>query len=822
MKRSCFSYVRLVLLLFCACDQWFSVAIASDHPSFLSKDLNNYASYQKWAKSIVEHYPELDDRVAIYQQARTLFPDNDSIYFDWVTLLSWSEQHNKAIDEYVANVTLQYPIYTKEALALSARAIERYDIAQSLYISILDKAPDHINANLGLSSVEISLGRPEVAIKRLKSFTESNQSSAEALELLAYAYNQLPDSALDKIKIYQSLLKINPDHHEVRRLRTLSLIELGLIDNAQDDFNKYPELYDSNDRLLLIEKISTLSTRKLIANHDPQHQQKLIQEALLNNQQYLELLNKSDLDDTVKKGFAIADRLVVLNTALEHEKAITLYQDHKEDVTLPDYGLVTVADSYLSLYRPNQALSIVLPALEHAPHNLRLIKTAYYASMDINNKNSAEGYLQRLSDLSPEWLYSPNSTRRKSNKDFQEFRLMQAMHHAYLGQLIKAKDRLDTLVNEAPANNDYKTNLSTLYRWLGWYDLAQQELDMVFSTDPEYLAANIAQAYNDMATDNLRKAQRQIAYINNKYSRQTSIERLNQDWSIATDSILSFDTGVNDTDGSSFASRDVSYNLSWYSQIINYDWRLFYKTHYRKTDATSIRGDWQSHGVGAHYQRDGLQLELELFSINELSGAEFALSGLFNLTDYWSLEFGHQTYSQHLPVRAFLTNVNAHATNVGVTYRKDDYESYSLTSQQLSFSDNNDRISLLFSAKQNLYHDAFRLDFFQSVYYEKNSEDDQRFYYNPKQLSSVTLGLEYRSVLYKKAITQLTHSLRLDVGWQQQKFFKSDDIWSAYYQHIWRINKRWVLNYGLGYSQKHYDGEVETGPFASIGFEAIL
>ena len=258
------------------------------------------------------------------------------------------------------------------------------------------------------------------------------------------------------------------------------------------------------------------------------------------------------------------------------------------------YGLEAIADSYQVSFQPKNTLKVAEIGLQKQPDNIRLIKLAYYAALDINEHEKIVQYLEQLSALQPVWKYSPNSIRRKENAGYRDLLLTKAMHYAYINQLETAQIKLQQLLSDAPGNNDYRSNLSTVYRWRGWLDLSQQELDMIFATDPNYLPARVSEAYNLIGANDFTLAERKIDHINKQYYKQVLIKRLNDDWEISNASIIRFDTNVSEPEGSAFSSKDHAYNLSWYSSPLYYDWRVFYKRRYRSAVALSLDGSWLS------------------------------------------------------------------------------------------------------------------------------------------------------------------------------------------------------------------------------------
>ena len=212
--------------------------------------------------------------------------------------------------------------------------------------------------------------------------------------------------------------------------------------------------------------------------------------------------------------------------------------------------------------------------------------------------------------------------------------------------------------------------------------------------------------------------------------------------------------------------------------------------------------------VGVDYRQPWGSLELELLDIKEHSGNEFALSGIYKLSDYWDLGFRYESFSKQTPIRAFISDVDVKSSNLSLSYRLNESEDYNFSLSRMNFSDSNQRMALNISGKQTLYRgDDYSYSLFENIYWEKNSQDTNRLYFNPERLLSVGMAVEYQSILYKNAIRQLSHSIRLDSGFLKQKNFNDDFFWSIDYRHHWKLSNRFSFNYGFGYAEKIYDGK---------------
>ncbi|NVK21722.1 MAG: poly-beta-1,6 N-acetyl-D-glucosamine export porin PgaA [Kangiellaceae bacterium] len=779
--------------------------------------------YQEWSQWAAELYPELLQRLAFYHEKIIEHPNNTFIYTDWLTLLSWNGNHQEAVSAFKTNGFRIEPIYALEAVAWSARQLSEYPLAESLYEEILQKEPSHKNANLGLAAAQIETGAVDDAINRIEQYLLVSRGDKEALTLLAYAYNQKPDTALQKLVIYQKLLHEDPENGELIRARTMIFLELGLIEQAAQEFTLHPEAFTENDKLDLLSHQNTISIRKFNAEIRDKEKAALLQQALKVNQNYLNLLSLN-AEYKTKLPLAVADRLFLLNSAQEHELLISYFSEQKISPSeLPTYGIESLADSLLVIGHPSRALKLTEDALQQASQQIKLLKIAYYASLDIHDMVRANDYLERLSLLQPKWRYSSNSHRRKINPDYAEMLLFRAIHHAYVDQLAVSQEKLENLINNAPSNNEYRTNLSTVYRWRGWIDLSQQELQYVFATDVDYLPAKISQTYNYIANNDYYLAEQNINLINQKHHNKQSVERLNDDWDAVNSSTLFFNTHYANPKGTVFSSRDAFYEAGWISKPLNFDWRLFYKRQQSRSESKGINGSYTINDIGVDYKRPWGGFELSALNINGINKSHWSLLVNLKFSDHWKVNAGYQSFSKDTPVRAFVSDVNVESSQAAIEYRLNEGHGYSLSHQYSTFSDGNNRTSIALNGYHKIYQgERSSLSLYENLYWQANSKDTNRLYFNPEEVLSLGASVQFESLLYKNSKTELVQQIILDAGQLKQTSFDTSLYYSITYKNFWQLSNTLTLYYSAGYGQNSYDGQIERGPFFGLGMEAKL
>lgn len=779
--------------------------------------------YDLWASSIKQDFPELADRIILYRQALKQLPQHPQLRADYVTLLAWNGQYLDTI-AYYQNVLKhsQLPNYALNAVALSARESGNYSLATELYHKLLAAAPNYHKARLGLAAVAIRERKFTEAEQGIQQVLSEQPQNEEALSLLAFLYNQQQSKTLEKVSVYDKMLELADNDQEISRLKTLNLIELGLITPARQAMHNSPDLYQPEDWLKLRSAQNTKSIRRIANDGRARQNLELVSRALQDNDAYLASLNALTPPPEKQLATAYADRLLVLNAVTEHQSAITIAEQQQAlQAQMPDYGLVAIAESYLAIKQANKALSVLKNGINNqqiSSNNLDAMKLAYYAALDLGDIKTAEYYLQLITEQTPAWLYSADKSIKKANPDYQTVALMQPMHRAFSNDLAGAEAELNQLLALAPNNNEYRQNLADVLRWRGLVERSNEQLDFIMATDPDYIPSQISGIYNLMAHRQYDAADDSIELLTEKKTNN-AVKRLIEDYKIATDATVYASTSGGNSSGSDFSSNDRNYELAAYSSLLSDHWRLFAKSQNNQSSFFGEKENIATLGFGAQYSEKHFVTEVELFKIAGLGSAELAGSIQYFWNDHLSLNAEYQSFNKQTPVRAFYSDVTADLQSLGVTYRINEQQAYSLSWQQSDFSDGNQRQTLSFSGSQQLFHSFDqRLTLNQFVYREENSADADRLYFNPDSALGFSLAANYQQLLYKRSDISLWHGLTLEAGIYQQEGFSNGDIWTASYQHQWQLGKRRFLNYSIGYKERIYDGQQESGPDYSLSY----
>jgi len=103
-------------------------------------------------------------------------------------------------------------------------------------------------------------------------------------------------------------------------------------------------------------------------------------------------------------------------------------------------------------------------------------------------------------------------------------------------------------------------------------------------------------------------------------------------------------------------------------------------------------------------------------------------------------------------------------------------------------------------------------------YYAQNDKDEVD-YFNPEESYSAELTLKHDWMTWRHYDQYFKQHFQATIGTFGQDGFSSKPIYNVFYQHDWKINRTWSLNYGIGWGTHPYDGEDEERTYGIVGFE---
>ena len=144
----------------------------------------------------------------------------ETILHDYLIILSWSGDYERVL-EHAARLKIdKAPRQVAAAIAWSARELERYEYARTLYQDMIQRFPDQLDVHLGYFLCTAEAGNPETALEGLKALAVDHPQDKELLGALAYVAKLTGNESMSRT-LYRRLLELDPFHSEAREALSL-------------------------------------------------------------------------------------------------------------------------------------------------------------------------------------------------------------------------------------------------------------------------------------------------------------------------------------------------------------------------------------------------------------------------------------------------------------------------------------------------------------------------------------------------------------------------------------------------------------------------
>jgi len=255
---------------------------------------------------------------------------------------------------------------------------------------------------------------------------------------------------------------------------------------------------------------------------------------------------------------------------------------------------------------------------------------------------------------------------------------------------------------------------------------------------------------------------------------------------------------------------DLTFNAYLYARPQNYNYRPFIHGFLDQARFPQGNVSYRRYGVGLEYRRRDIELTGELTTgpgAYDKTGIGAGLNWMPD--DYWRFAITADSYSNDIPLRARLDDINGWSTGIDTTYRFSESRRIGLNLQRIDFSDDNLRTGGRFTYMERLVTGPrYKLDGTLELGMSHNTRDDAP-YYNPASdvTQAITLTNEWlTSRRYTHAFRQ---RLSLGIGNYHQNGFGTNSTWNARYEHDWEFSDQFNLVYGIARSRHIYDGASE-------------
>lgn len=819
----------LIFSLLIGCLSVFEINAAPSNEDFLTTNQQLAASpydvelHDLWYKLAERASDDPISRLTILTKYISTHPKDSLLFQDYLTQLSWDEQHNAATYLYQGQHFSEPKLYMVRALAKSSKESGDLETALKLYTDILTDNPLDLDAQVGQFVILIMQDKAESVLENYPNLPAQTQQEIRIQRLLAQAHQALNQQPF-ATAILRNLLIKHPDDSVVIKETALAMAQSGMPMEAFSTFTTHKNHFDLASEQAIKSALNTYQTRLAINETQPQEQIVMARTALEFNLQYLNFLkqvNSSQSNSAIPA--AHADRLTLYSVLNQHQTVVDYYAENKH-LNIPIYGLNIVAGSMLAIHEPEFAIDLIDLILAVQPNNFDAVQLAYFAHLEMEEFSKAEEYLLQLLDQTNTWLYSSDSKIVRPNRRKVTVELMQALHQAYKNNNKAAIESLTELLHSAPANNEIRVNLAAIKRWSGRLNESREILNVVENSDSDYSRKTVEEIYLLLAERKYQESTELFNQLVEQNPDHDSIPHIKKELSIFNSNQILMSGEEHANEGTRFSSREDQFDISFYSQPIDYNWRLMAtKSHQHAFTDQLGKATIDQYAIGINYRQEKATLQIQRIKTDNHNGKDWRFDADYKVNDFWRIGLSSQTFSDQTPVRAFAADITASSVQLNIQHQFDDRYHNGLSLSRLNFTDNNTRQEINLHADQQLFrNEHHKLFLHENIYAQKNSIAGNSPYFNPSSFYSASVALDYEGILHRHYDRTWLHGLNVNTGISQQDDFGSDPLLSIIYQHKYHFNRYTSVFAGVGYSARYYDGDEETGPWYKAGLEYLF
>jgi biofilm PGA synthesis protein PgaA len=746
-----------------------------------------------------------------FEKLITTYPDNRRYFYDYIAVLGWAEQDQKVLDQLSRLRISNTPIYVLETEAKSARNLGRFQTSIDLYQAALKKDKRRIPSRAGLAMALADNGRTDEALKVLDAAPSNQADNIEVLQARAYTL-YIKREYFAALQVYEKILDKSPQDREAQRGRILTLARLGAPHQALRMARKTPDVL-SRDEIDAIEADAlAMEIRWGRLRQGPAAQRnaptdKAI-ERLYDKLQTLDARGQGDSPLAHRYRFdlivALADRHR-MNEAIElHDQLVA------DEVEIPAYVLTSTADAHLYLEQPEQARDLYLQALQQQPGDFDTTIGLFYAYVELENHKEAQATIDGLAEQTPEWIRRDDGTPPEPNPQKVQADTTAALARGFADRPKEAYKRMHWLNEQAPHNGDIRSGLAYISLWRGWPRHALSDFELALNADPGNLEARTGHANALLYLNEFQHSESEIQQLGAEYPGNKSVVDLQRVWEVHNMRELRVSVARGLNSGFQEGTDDLTFNAYLYASPQHYRYRPFLHGFLDRAKFPQGHVTYRRYGAGLEYRRRDIEMTGELSTgagdQDDLGlGAQLA----WMPDDYWRFDFAADSYSNDIPLRARLDDIDGWSTSVNATYRFSESRRIGLGLQYIDFSDDNLRTAGTFTYMERLVTGPkYKLDGTLELSMSHNTLDGAA-YFNPERDSFQGISLSNEWLTHRRYTCAFRQRLILGVGNYHQTGFGSNGTWDARYEHDWEFSDRFSLLYGIERGRNIYDGDSE-------------
>lgn len=612
---------------------------------------------------------------------------------------------------------------------------------------------------------------------------------------------------------YGEVLRAQPEDGDALRERALTLQLQGATLEAWRQYRARPELFSAEEALGF--ELDALARRLNWMQLEPDAQRR--QAGLLQLlDEFVALETGGAANDAGALQRLHNDRLLNIQLLGRHAEAVEeLQARERDDIPLPAWLRVPVADSLMALREPARAQRLLEAALADEPGQSTASVLLAYALLEQERTDEAREVLSRWRQQHP-----PFDAQGHPNWAHAGVDLNSVLIENFSERIDTAHARVAALSGLAPLDAALLEARTGIERRRGWAETARITARMAITESPDWVLPRIAEIEALLDLDRVREAREKLDALSAAHRSHRQAQGVQQRWqrrqgaqwsaeALRADSRL-LENGASGPLGPG-GSGEFRAQAQWDSALIDDRFRVGGVLGWHWADFQGRRVERERAALSLKYAQDRYSGGLEAGRSFDDFVRETHLGAWAGIrhSDAWRSRVAIWKHAPFASLQARAAGIRADGLQWGVSYSPDERSRSGANVEQLRYEDGNVRSSLYLSHRQQL--DAQP----RSEWYARfglgagRSSRDDAPYFNPRRDAGADAGLTLDRVLTREY--SAAWRLRIDVdvsrGWQ--------DGYGSHWTPAIEIMPRWLpgagreYSLGLRWSRPVYDGRRE-------------
>lgn len=774
---------------------------------------------------------QVDAGLQKLKQLLVLQPNNQKLIADFVVT---SYEHQKFTErdiKYLSGIKItQFPDYAKVSVIKVLRDLRKFELAEQ-WAKKFAQTDQNQKWVVWIGVLQAEAGKTLEAKKTL-SQVDVNYVEEDYLAQLAYAYRLL-GMPIEQLNAARLAVEKN------QNITTQEQYVLALMVNADyakaEKYIQKNEALTKNTQLRANAKISEFTQRILNAVE----YYKLSTYRDRGNVAYQQLdLVIADMtkfepqlpnDENIKRKFYY-EYIYALNQRNLSEKV--LEQIPKVGLPIdqmPAYVRHSIADAYLKLQQPKMAEAQYKSLLKEKNYpNFDVYSGIYYSLIEQEKFKEANQLLLDMDKLLPTFQYSnAKGVDKLTHDDRSEYLGLVGLNYAYRNEDAKAEQHFEELVAKAPNNVVYQNHLALIQRWREKPQQSEWTLAQWDGVEPVDQGVRVNHVQNMQALGDIQQWRKQNAYLMQNMPGDTAVIKSKKELDDRNHASIQHQStfSESESDNSALLNRLKGNQEQDNWTRINTPWfydnyRTYIDHHIRSADYTEDNIDDQRLGLGLEWASRrkvaNIMLSQSIGDQADRFGVQLNWSQWLN--DHWQYVLGFNSQAD-IPLQAIKKGDEGQSYVVGINWQQNESREAGVTYQLTDINDGNIRQEFSTYFKQQVFQSPHHItNLTLGGYYGQNDKVEVD-YFNPEESYSAELTLKHDWMTWRHYDQYFKQHFQATIGTFGQDGFSSKPIYNVFYQHDWKINRTWSLNYGIGWGTHPYDGEDEERTYGIVGFE---